>query len=555
MNNELLNKTNNTEYLDIPLFIADILSFFNQNGFEVSSDIQIKFFQCMDSIQPTSINEIHDILQMLICKQDTDIKNFNSIFYTFFNNHYNEEGNSFSTKIKKEKKEYKKAVHDKQEAELFLQQTSIENYKEKETIANKNLQTFEESAKPEIDKKEQDSILKENHKLLKDMKASLKNTKNEKEALMVLNGNIDTMSDIQIELAKNSFNESLKNAITSKNSILLMKFISKEMNFLNSIVIKNKYYEENHNEKLKEYMKAQMKRIEVEKNITKAIQKINENNKIIKKYNSVAHRQDFFSSGNSVQIINQTAELGDISQKDIKLLSNDEKAIIHEYIKKNSKKFYTILKRKMHSPYKKEIDMPETIKSACKTGGIPIKLCYKKPKKSKPNVILILDISGSCKSASELMLTYMYYMKKVFKGGCKAFAFVGHMYDITNVINDFDVDNTIKNVFKNIPTKGVYSNYSLAFKDFDFNFGHYVNKDTIFIFIGDARNNKNQSEKEILYKYTKKAKASYWLNTEKKEMWNTNDSIIKIYGKYMNDVIETTNVSQLLDFLLKLKIN
>lgn len=69
--------------------------------------------------------------------------------------------------------------------------------------------------------------------------------------------------------------------------------------------------------------------------------------------------------------------------------------------------------------------MGKTIQAACKTGGIPFEVCFAKPKRNRSNLILILDISGSCKEASEMMLGFMYLLKVCLPEA------VGHMYLLT----------------------------------------------------------------------------------------------------------------------------
>ena len=55
----------------------------------------------------------------------------------------------------------------------------------------------------------------------------------------------------------------------------------------------------------------------------------------------------------------------------------------------------------------------------------------------------------------------------------------------------------------------------------------------IFIYIGDARNNKNASGEDYVKAIARKAKKAFWLNTEEVDKWNHGDSIMGVYAKYM----------------------
>ena len=99
-------------------------------------------------------------------------------------------------------------------------------------------------------------------------------------------------------------------------------------------------------------------------------------------------------------------------------MNDAEKRQIADYIKDNARKFRTKMSRKIRANRSSKIDIPATIKKSCQTGGIPLRLIHQKPVRQKSNLILILDVSGSCKNASEMMLVFMHAMKEVFPGGC-----------------------------------------------------------------------------------------------------------------------------------------
>ena len=76
-----------------------------------------------------------------------------------------------------------------------------------------------------------------------------------------------------------------------------------------------------------------------------------------------------------------------------------------------------------------------------------------------------------------------------------------------------------------------------------------VTGDSYVYIIGDARNNKNRSGEEYVKAIARKAKKAFWLNTEEMSDWNTGDSIIGAYAKYMTKVAQTTTAAELLGFL------
>ena len=79
-----------------------------------------------------------------------------------------------------------------------------------------------------------------------------------------------------------------------------------------------------------------------------------------------------------------------------------------------------------------------------------------------------------------------------------------------------------------------------------------ITKDSIVIFIGDARNNRNLSGEEFLKKVHDKTKKVFWLNTEKKNMWNSGDSIMGKYQPFVKETVETVNTDELIDALMQI---
>ena len=230
-------------------------------------------------------------------------------------------------------------------------------------------------------------------------------------------------------------------------------------------------------------------------------------------------------------------------------MQEQDKKALYSSIRLNAEKIRKVMYKNIRAKEQRRLDLAETVKHACGTGGIPIRLFYKKPRKTSPNIVMILDISGSCRNASETMLVFMHHMQTVFQGGCKAFAFVREMYDVTNAIRGDDPEDAVRNVLSIIPTRGVYSSYEVALEDMKRKYLPCINKDSYVFFIGDARNNSNETREDVIREISCRANKCYWLNTESRDHWNVNDSVIDAYAKYMDNVEEIVKTSQFLEFM------
>ena len=100
-----------------------------------------------------------------------------------------------------------------------------------------------------------------------------------------------------------------------------------------------------------------------------------------------------------------------------------------------------------------------------------------------------------------------------------------------------------------------YSDYNNALKQFCDDHIGMVTKDTIVIFMGDARNNKNDSGVQYLDRIKRKARHVSWLNPEAIKKWDTGDSIIGKYRKSVDAVYKTTAFTDLVTFLDSMELN
>ena len=357
----------------------------------------------------------------------------------------------------------------------------------------------------------------------------------------------NTMSDMAMKRLATVLKSGMKDVLKHPGSVELMKFIRLQLQMMD-VISKNRNNSYRDYEELLEQTLRQKQKIEEQLRQIKASFREAAMTIVEKKAPSQLHREEFVLKNN--RAVRSVFDSDAVLAKDFSKLSKKEKEDIKDYIRSNAKKFRTRLSRNVKTSSRHKIDMTETCKAACSTMGIPLRLRHIKPKRQKTKLIMFLDISGSCKEASELMLSFMGQMKEVFPGGCKTFVFVNTLYDVSDIYSEaVDTDRAITEILSTIPTRGVYSDYHRPFMDFCENNFHELTKDSIVFFIGDARNNKNPSGEEFIRAISRRAKKAYWLNTEDVSRWDSADSIFSCYAKYMSDYCECVNSAQLIDFL------
>lgn len=527
------------ERQSFPEFLSGFSEYLNENGFVIDQNFIVDYLKLVNKlkININNKNELENTLRPFLVKNKHENKDFS--FY--FNNYLKTNGDVIVTD--KNKNKILKLLEEKS-----TKANSLKNITEKINQLNLENSLFNS-----------DFIPIEKIQLFdKEM--------NEIKSFFIKEYNNDKLTDkiirIMDQISKKNienldFNEILKleqnimfNNFDSLEKMNLLRnnfnSLNKNLTFLNNN--KNIFFKTQTKEN--EFKELNDKKEKLKQSLLKIENDFNEIKSLIIKSNNLLHRKEFHGK-NSVQSFGLTElELN----KNFDKLSDKEKNKIYEFISENAKLFKTKVGKNIRTRNKHKLDMGETIKKACQTNGIPMKLMFEKPKINKSKLILFLDISGSCRKASELMIYFAYQLKDLFGGGCKVYCFVNSLYDVSDIFDDNnDVKSVFENVLNQIPTKGAYSNYYIPFEDFTKNHMSDLTKDTIAIFIGDARNNQNETGEDNIKAIARKCKSSYWLNTEEIDRWNKKDSIISIYSKYMKNTFKVLNSKDLIQSLLNIK--
>ena len=531
-------------------FIVDFIKHLRNAEFKISNE-NINHFFLMLSKEDILIDSIEDLLMLLkicFCKNKKEYFILEKIFYDFFD----------ELKMKKQVENLKNDREKFKKNFKAEKETNVENLKnlEKEIKEIEDRILSEETEKVSFFTKKEKEFIENNEDKIKKIK--LKSDKSfikeliDKDEEKLINRKNTKLKEIEREISSISEEFLMKGNVNEFYVLKELFNLTHKISNLDEKQFKKKELkakkETKELSKKKEKIKEKIRKLEEEyKRTQKQLENVLKGKDIqVKKDTSIYHREEFLENGNAV-ISNSKGEL-EFLDKEFSTLSEKEMIEIYSYIHKNLLKFKTKMNRNINSTKKTNLNVQKTIQEACKTGGLPLTLHFKEPKKNKSNLVLVLDISGSCKEASKMMLTFMYLLQDTFINGCKTYAFVNSLFDVSNIMDAENIESSINGVFSTIPTKGVYSNYYEPLRCLWEDKKNVIDKDSIVIFMGDARNNKNMKGDNYLKSISRKAKKCYWLNTEEHTKWGVADSVAYDYMKYTK-MFEIINLSQLIYFI------
>jgi len=234
--------------------------------------------------------------------------------------------------------------------------------------------------------------------------------------------------------------------------------------------------------------------------------------------------------------------------------SRDEMQALKKSLYPLTRKLAARLTRKRRHGRKGPLDFRNTMRHSLTTGGVPIDPKFKYPRPSKPELIVIADISGSVAAFARFTLMLVYALQGQFSK-VRSFVFIDGIDEVTDYFkNTEDIQEAIHRVNTEADVVWVdgHSDYGHAFEVFWDKWGKEINPKSTVLLLGDARNNYHASQAWVVKNIRQKARHVYWLNPEPKSYWNTGDSIVGDYGTHTDGVYECRNLRQLEAFVEKL---
>jgi uncharacterized protein len=197
------------------------------------------------------------------------------------------------------------------------------------------------------------------------------------------------------------------------------------------------------------------------------------------------------------------------------------------------------------------LDFRSTVRHSLSYGGVPAEPKFRHPRPSRPEVMVVADISGSVASFARFTLQFVYAMASQFSK-VRSWVFIDGIDEVTRFFQESDdVADAVMRVNTEADVVWVdgHSDYGHAFEVFQQRHLQEVTPKTSVIVLGDARNNYHAPQAWVLDEIGKRARHVYWLNPEPRGYWDSGDSIIGEYESHCDGVYECRNLRQLERFV------
>jgi uncharacterized protein with von Willebrand factor type A (vWA) domain len=231
--------------------------------------------------------------------------------------------------------------------------------------------------------------------------------------------------------------------------------------------------------------------------------------------------------------------------------SREEMLALRKAIYPLTRKLAVRLARKRRHGRKGPLDFRNTVRHSLSYGGVPAEPKFKYPRPSKPEIMVVADISGSVAAFARFTLQLVYAISSQFSK-VRSFVFIDGLDEVTSYFEGVDdITEAVHRVNTEADVVWVdgHSDYGHALSVFWERFGKDVGPKTAVMILGDARNNYHASQSWILKEMRHKARNVFWLNPEPRSYWDTGDSIVGEYATHCDGVFEVRNLRQLEGFV------
>ena len=236
---------------------------------------------------------------------------------------------------------------------------------------------------------------------------------------------------------------------------------------------------------------------------------------------------------------------------DVMHATREELVALRKSLQPLSRKLAVRLARKRRHGRKGPLDFRSTVRHSLSTGGVPLEPKFRYPRPSKPEIVVIADISGSVASFARFTLHLVHAISSQFSK-VRSFVFIDGIDEVSRFFEG--VDDPAEAVHRINTEADViwvdgHSDYGHAFTVFWERWGEEITPRSSVLLLGDARNNYHASQAWVIKELRARARHVYWLNPEPRAYWDSGDSIVGEYAVHCDEVVECRTLRQLERFV------
>jgi len=192
--------------------------------------------------------------------------------------------------------------------------------------------------------------------------------------------------------------------------------------------------------------------------------------------------------------------------------------------------------------------MRRTLRRSIGSGGVPLDVILKRRHPTKPDLVVLCDVSGSTAQFAPFTLALLHAMHQEFRR-VRSFVFVDGIVEITDLLESapgvLDPRHLLDR--RGLLARDGRSDYALAFSRLLAGWPEVVGPRTTVIISGDARSHDRPAAVPQVAELARLSRRLYWLDPEPRAEWGSGDSAMPVYADHCTDVFEVSTLGQLVE--------
>ncbi len=251
------------------------------------------------------------------------------------------------------------------------------------------------------------------------------------------------------------------------------------------------------------------------------------------------------------QAVAETLRVPLVEDIDLMHATREELARIEEVVTPLARKLATRLAQRRRRGRRGRLDVRRTIRRSLGDGGVLLYPQFKPPRTSKPEIVLLCDVSGSMATFARFTLQLTYAVSHQL-ARVRAFAFIDGLDEVTELFEpgvEFADAVLRMAASSSLVWQDGHSDYGHALGEFCERYRDALTARTTVIVAGDARSNYRDPGRGHVETIADESRALFWLNPEARRYWDTGDSVMATYAPLCDAVHEVRTLRQLERFV------
>ncbi|MGP3951526.1 VWA domain-containing protein [Streptomyces sp. 7N604] len=258
-------------------------------------------------------------------------------------------------------------------------------------------------------------------------------------------------------------------------------------------------------------------------------------------------RARLHDAGAGVQQEAHRPRAGELQDLPIMYAAPDELAALRAAVRPLARRIATQLGRRRRRG-RGHLDMRRTIRDSMSSGGVPLTPRMRRRHPSKPDLVVLCDVSGSVAQFAPFTLSLLHVLHEEFRR-VRSWVFIDGIVEVTDLLQAapgvVDAHHLLGR--RGLVVADGRSDYERAFAEFLRRWPDAVTGKTTVLVIGDARNHDRMPALAETKELNRLGRRLYWFNPEPRFEWDTGDSLLSLYAAHATRAFEVSTLHQLGD--------